>query len=504
MVGAIKRLESSQASVLTDHTPQPVSLALDAPVLLDSTTRRTDSGRSLLAHHAPDSELRNLVRGRASSLAFGATTGIFAVPNIMVAAVPGDPPVTSKEAVEQWNQKKVELGGAKRIAEDLIDDAAGGGPVRQRTKGNIDPKTSWVKEQLTTIRDAKGPHAQRAADMLKQIEGLEDDIAALARDAKQLGRWEQQRKVVERNATDIDRRIDRAAARQKALENSARREGLPAAEPPPAKYSSSPSETVSPPKLRGLRLGAQMGAQMVVFWALGRLAAKEDQERFTKLFQDKVEPKLKQNISELGARASRLTADDPTRPVYATVTLEVDYYRQDVGIGGNQLTPETQDMKLVGVELTRDEKNEDKVLHEQKDSSLFSQTTHVFGKKQVTYSIELAFDESKEEHQFRKEVHWAKENASKGITARRSFQMGRAIPLTGINGNEVARRWNEAALTKDERAAAISWAKAYLIATAGKAGQEAIFRDAKLYLDELQRPDDAAARKREEDFLKSL
>lgn len=223
--------------------------------------------------------------------------------------------------------------------------------------------------------------------------------------------------------------------------------------------------------------GAFFVGQLVLFWWLGKKAAEEERENVTRLTATKIEPEVSKRLQAEAATAERLTANNPAFPVYANVTVDYDAEWTESGIGRNPSEEHVRDMRFVSLQVTQLNVEEERQLSHDKDTSwLTSVETHYVTRRR-TYSFEIPFDETPEEHHARVVLHDAGAVAAQGISARRIGERIEATHWPATRGGQADLR--RARRDREE------WVRAY-IHYAFSHGLRAQYDDAARYLQELE------------------
>lgn len=169
--------------------------------------------------------------------------------------------------------------------------------------------------------------------------------------------------------------------------------------------------------VRGLvKGGIGFGIQMLVFWWLGAKAAEAEEKSRAKLMAQNVDPHVEALLALQAATAEQLTTENPSLPVYANVTADFDFTWTTSGIGGTPSDHSVQDIRFIGMAISRDKLQKEQLLKEE-DTGGGQVTTH-WATKRITYSIAIDFGETEEQHHGRELLHDAGQVARRGISAR--------------------------------------------------------------------------------------
>jgi hypothetical protein len=256
----------------------------------------------------------------------------------------------------------------------------------------------------------------------------------------------------------------------------------------PAMPKPSGIKTMDPaPSVRsfGLQLVVQLavkGAVNVVSHLLGGKGTScpegatgcPPESRLEELMEANVAPKIKTAMEMHAAEALRLTTEDPSFPVYANVTINVQYEKYDES--------EVDDVSFVDLQVSR----------ARLDKKTLLSAPWARKEERVTFSSEISFGETEAEHHWRVLVHDAAQAAKRGMSARSYAESthfgGKGLKPWEEREDEKRRQRGELPLavqrTREER---ILWVRAY-IAYTGQNGPYDQYVAAQAYLEELLRP----------------
>jgi hypothetical protein len=168
--------------------------------------------------------------------------------------------------------------------------------------------------------------------------------------------------------------------------------------------------------VRGLKIGAGLGIQTLVFWWLGKKSAEAEERNRATLLRNNVEPHVNKLLKAQSATALKLTAENPSAPVYANVTADFDYTWTVTGIAANKSIENVTDIRFQGMTISHDKLNKEQLLSEE-DSGGGQVTTH-WATRRITYSVQIDFGETEAEHHWRELLHDAGQTARRKVPAR--------------------------------------------------------------------------------------
>ena len=246
-----------------------------------------------------------------------------------------------------------------------------------------------------------------------------------------------------------------------------------------------------------LKGGTMLGVQVLLFWWLGQKAEKAQKRRMAELMDTKINPAVAAALQGKAAEAELLTARAPEFTVYANVTMELDERWTESGIGGAQSDHTIADARFVDLQIsTKKLQSETRIRHDK--FSGFSQITNHESTKRITYSFEVDFGETKEQHRWRMFRKQAGEAAQRGLKARDVAGRQHFDPeLTPADRREEDRRrkWGLRPLREElQTAEQILWVHAYIDYTFW-ADLDKLWADAVKYLHELEEYDRREAKR---------
>jgi hypothetical protein len=303
----------------------------------------------------------------------------------------------------------------------------------------------------------------------------------------------------------------------------------PAAEPGGAKVGEAPVTSELPPtgEIPVVRprftMGSVVGlagnvlATLVLWWVSSKLAAWQEQFVATQ-FATKVDPHVRDAMAKQAAVAEKLTAEDPSQPVYANVTVDIKYGNWSGSVGGSEAI---YAVDFVGpVTISRNKVSTEHIVSQTSDCvSGGGYGCANSGTRRVTYSVEVKFDETQEQHFWRLMASQAEKDVKAGRSVRVQAELGDFDDLQ--LGKKRDSRWENQGVREQQRkeklAYKIRWTRLYMQAAAKRFEYAELYREAKQYLDELQGkaapvrqgpmtvpgPRTPAERKQLEDWLKA-
>jgi hypothetical protein len=143
-------------------------------------------------------------------------------------------------------------------------------------------------------------------------------------------------------------------------------------------------------------LAGNVLASLALWWLSAKLA--EWQERFIAArFADKVDPHVREAMVKLAPAAEKLTAEDPSQPVYTNITVEFKYGGWRGSVGGSEAI---YDVDFVGpVNVSRTKVATERTVRESSDCTSGGGYGCAYsGVRRVTYSVEVKFDETEDQH----------------------------------------------------------------------------------------------------------
>lgn len=224
--------------------------------------------------------------------------------------------------------------------------------------------------------------------------------------------------------------------------------------------------------VRGLvKGGIGVGLQMLAFWWLGKKVAEAEEKSRANLLAKKVDPHVQALLALQAATAKQLTTENPSAPVYANVTADFDFTWTTSGIGGTPNDHSVQDILLIGMSISREKLQKEQLLKEEDSGGFFGQVTTHWATKRITYSIQIDFGETEEEHHGRELLHDAAQVARRGLSARAVAEgthwTGKELKAWEKREDEQRRKWEGPTLAEqrayDERE---RWVLAYIEYTA--------------------------------------
>jgi len=215
--------------------------------------------------------------------------------------------------------------------------------------------------------------------------------------------------------------------------------------------------------------GIGVGLQMLAFWWLGKKVAEAEEKSRANLLAKKVDPHVQALLALQAAMAEQLTTENPSAPAYANVTADFDFTWTTSGIGGTPSGHSVQGIRFIGMSISREKLQKEQLLKEE-DSGGGQVTTH-WATKRITYSIQIDFGETEEEHHGRELLHDAAQVARRGLSARAVSEgmhwTGQELKAWERWEDEQRRKWEGPTLAEqrayDERE---RWVLAYIEYTA--------------------------------------
>jgi hypothetical protein len=234
-------------------------------------------------------------------------------------------------------------------------------------------------------------------------------------------------------------------------------------------------------------LAGNVLVSLALWWLSSKLA--EWQERFiASQFAVKVDPHVREAMVKLAPTAEKLTAEDPSQPVYTIITVKFKYGGWRGSVGGSEAI---YDVDFVGpVDVSRTKVSKEHTVWETSDCTKGGGFGCAYsGLRQVTYSVEVKFDETEDQHFWRMMAAQAAKDVKAGRSVRVQAELGdlEDLPQPGKKRDD---RWVNQGVREHERkqklAYKIRWTKLYMQSAAKRLEYAELYGDARRYLDELE------------------
>ena len=264
-------------------------------------------------------------------------------------------------------------------------------------------------------------------------------------------------------------------------------------------------------------LAGNVLATLALWWLSSKLAAWQEQFIATQ-FATKVDPHVRDAMAKQAAVAEKLTAEDPSQPVYANVIVDIKYGGWSGSVGGSEAI---YGVDFVGpVTISRSKLSSEHIQWQTSDCTQGGGYGCAnTGVRRVTYSVEVKFDETQEQHFWRVMAAQADKDVKAGRSVRVVAELGDLDDLQ--LGKKKDDRWTNQGVReqqrKEKQAFKIRWTQLYMSYAAKRFEYAELYREARQYLDELQGkaapkrpgpmtlpgPRTQAERKQLEDWLKA-
>jgi hypothetical protein len=139
-----------------------------------------------------------------------------------------------------------------------------------------------------------------------------------------------------------------------------------------------------------IRTGVGIGLQtllFIVFWWLGKKAAEEEQKWLEELVAKQLDPAVGKALIDQSTTIYRLTAEDPSHPLYANVTADFNSHWTETGIAGNPEAEHVTEIRFVDMKFSSQNLKNEQQISKESSTVLFSQYTNVWATKRVSFSL---------------------------------------------------------------------------------------------------------------------